>query len=172
MRIVRIYPDIVSIVWGNDRPAPRDFNIKVHPLKFAGEKWLNKIHALRELLIAARCDAMVVTSLTEIAYILNLRGNDIPYLPVFKSYLIVTQREIYLYMDRKKENMSIKLHLKSVDCYNENCVRYFFRYFYAKVIFRLKFLHLQGEGLRSLFQRSQNLPTKVAKSSVAGFHIF
>ena len=56
---------------------------------------------------------MIVTSLTEIAYLLNLRGMDIPFIPVFKSYLIVTHREIILYLHQAKLTMSTNLHLKS-----------------------------------------------------------
>lgn len=84
LQLVKINRNLVDIVWADARPAPTDFQIKVHPLKYAGERWISKIGTLRSNLSAMNCDAMVVTSLTEIAYILNLRGNDIPYTPVFK----------------------------------------------------------------------------------------
>ena len=42
------------MIWGDKRPEPRDFTIKVHPLAYAGEKWDNKVEALRESLKAVR----------------------------------------------------------------------------------------------------------------------
>jgi len=53
-------------------------------INITGEKWETKINKLRSNITSMRADGMIVTSLTEIAYILNLRGNDIPFIPVFK----------------------------------------------------------------------------------------
>lgn len=111
------------MVWGENRPKTRDFPVRVHHLEYAGEKWESKVEALRESLPAARVEAIIVTSLTEIAYLLNLRGSDIPYIPVFKAFLIVSQRELILFIDRHKVAMGMKLHLKSEPCFNEKCVQ-------------------------------------------------
>ncbi len=67
-----------------DRPAPTAGTIFVQPLFFAGEKWQTKIMSLRSRLVETRSDAIIVTSLTEIAYLLNLRSNDLAHTPVFK----------------------------------------------------------------------------------------
>lgn len=83
IRLVRLNENFVDNIW-TDRPAESMAPIKVHPLKYAGEKWQTKIKALREQLQKDNCDAMVVTSLTEIAYLLNLRGEDFQYTPIFK----------------------------------------------------------------------------------------
>lgn len=64
-------------------------------MKYAGERWISKIGTLRSNLSALNCDAMVVTSLTEIAYILNLRGNDIPYTPVFKVKFKILKKFVF-----------------------------------------------------------------------------
>lgn len=122
LKLTMVTRNLVDMVWGDSRPRSRHFKIQVHPMVYAGEKWQNKIRALRDSLNAARCDAMIVTSLTEIAYILNLRGKGIPYLPVFKSYLLVTQREIILYVDQTKISVGVQIHLKA-PCFNENCVQ-------------------------------------------------
>jgi len=39
---------------------------------------------------ANKCDALVVTSLDEVAWLLNLRGNDVPCNPIFLAYILVT----------------------------------------------------------------------------------
>lgn len=75
--------NLIDMVW-SDRPPLNSAIIKVHPLEHAGERWQSKLNTLRGKLIEDHCDAMIVTSLTEIAYLLNLRGNDLPFTPVFK----------------------------------------------------------------------------------------
>lgn len=83
IRLVRLSENLVDNIW-TDRPSDSTAPIKVHPLEYAGEKWQSKLKTLRQQLIADSCDAIIITSLTEIAYLLNLRGEDFRYTPVFK----------------------------------------------------------------------------------------
>lgn len=87
LSLIRVKNNLVDLVWTTNRPEPRQFSIKVHPQIYAGEKCQSKLQRLRKALLTYEVDAMVVTSLTEIAYLLNLRGFDIPYIPVFKVRL-------------------------------------------------------------------------------------
>lgn len=87
IQLIRLNQNLVDCVWKNTnvvRPEPNTNVVQVQALTYAGETWQSKVHALRERLAIDRCDAIVITSLTEIAYLLNLRGNDVPYTPVFK----------------------------------------------------------------------------------------
>ncbi|KAL5272992.1 XPNPEP2 family protein [Megaselia abdita] len=121
--LVRINNNLVDLIWGDERPPASTYTIKVHEMRLAGEKWEHKIGRLRHILKNDGCDAMVVTSLTEIAYLLNIRGKDIPYTPVVKGYLLVTIKEIIFYTSPEKVAMDGQLHLKSEPCYNDNCVQ-------------------------------------------------
>lgn len=71
------------MIWTN-QPAPSNFTISVQERQFAGDKWEDKVEELRLKLQTFSCDAIIVTSLTEIAYLLNIRGMDIPYTPVVR----------------------------------------------------------------------------------------
>ncbi|XP_053682697.1 xaa-Pro aminopeptidase ApepP [Sabethes cyaneus] len=123
IKLIRIQRNLVDLVWGPLKPAPKSNSIKVHPVRFAGERWDSKVNKLRSNLTALRCDAIIITSLTEVAYVLNLRGSDIPYTPVFKAYLIVSNREIILYTNRTHMNTGLMNHLKSHNCHNLHCVQ-------------------------------------------------
>lgn len=46
-----------------------------------GKKWEDKVAEVRAEMIKAGADMLVVTALDEVAWLLNLRGNDIPYNP-------------------------------------------------------------------------------------------
>lgn len=123
LKLVRVNSNLVDMIWDPDRPEPPKHHvIEVQPRDFAGEKWEDKVHELRRHLTHLGCDAMVVTSLTEIAYLLNIRGIDIPYTPVVKSFVIVSHDDIFFYVDHAKISINIDLHLRT-DCYNENCVK-------------------------------------------------
>lgn len=87
IRLIRLNENFIDNIW-TDRPSESTAPIKVHPLEYAGEKWQSKIKTLRKQLQLDNCDAMIVTSLTEIAYLLNLRGGDFRYTPVFKVHLL------------------------------------------------------------------------------------
>lgn len=50
----------------------------------------------------AKAEAMLVTAIDEVAWVLNLRGADVDYNPVFVSYLLVTPGETTLYVDPQK----------------------------------------------------------------------
>jgi len=89
LKLVKINTNLVDHIWGSERPeTPKNQVIKVHEKRYAGEKWQDKVKELRKRLAHLGCDAMVVTSLTEVAYLLNIRGTDIPYTPVVKVGLL------------------------------------------------------------------------------------
>uniref|UniRef100_A0A336MES5 CSON010922 protein n=1 Tax=Culicoides sonorensis TaxID=179676 RepID=A0A336MES5_CULSO len=110
--LLSVENNLVDNIWTKDRPEPRQFSVKVYPQLYAGEKWQSKLQRLRKALKSHDADAMVITSLTEIAYLLNLRGYDIPYIPVFKAYMLVTSSTAYLYTNKAKITLGIELHLK------------------------------------------------------------
>jgi Xaa-Pro aminopeptidase len=68
----------------------------------------------------------VVSSLTEIAYLLNLRGGDYRYIPVFRAFLIVSHYEILLYTNRARISIEAQImlnfDLKTNSCFKEKCV--------------------------------------------------
>lgn len=123
LRFNHVNRNLIDMIWGKSRPLSHGHHIQVHPTIYSGEKWENKVSTLREKLHEHRCDAIVLTSLTEIAYLLNLRGKDIPFVPVFKSYMIVSHREIILYTNQTKVGVGVNLFLKTENCFSEKCVQ-------------------------------------------------
>lgn len=57
---------------------------------YIGKEWPEKIDEVREKMSEKKAVGLVVTALDEIAWLLNLRGSDISYNPVFFAYVIVT----------------------------------------------------------------------------------
>lgn len=57
----------------------------------------------------------LITSLSAIAYVLNLRGQDIPFNPLFQAYLFITQTRCILFVDAVKVDLSVSSYLKTLN---------------------------------------------------------
>ena len=82
-------PDFLSPLW-RGRPVIPATPIITLGRDITGESSIERIAALREALAAKECDAMLVTALDEVAWLLCVRGNDVEFNPVVISYLVVT----------------------------------------------------------------------------------
>ncbi|ORY69496.1 metallopeptidase family M24 [Pseudomassariella vexata] len=100
--LVPIPDNLVDAVWASERPArPSEAVIHLDD-KYAGKDVKYKLTDLRKELEKRKSLGFVVSMLDEIAWLFNLRGNDIPYNPVFFSYAIVTADKATLYVDASK----------------------------------------------------------------------
>ncbi len=95
---VVVVDDVLDPLW-EGRPASPFSQIREIPVQIAGKKRKDKIAEMRELMAEKGTDAMVITTLDDIAWVTNLRGRDLPYTPVFYSYLIITSDEVLLFTD-------------------------------------------------------------------------
>ncbi len=85
--------DLVDAVWP-DRPALSDR--PVWELTGCGLSREEKLAKLREKMAAADAAYLLLTSLTEIAWALNLRGGDVACTPVFLSFLLIGREDAQL----------------------------------------------------------------------------
>ena len=89
--IVVDVPDLLEELW-NDRPACPVTPITTLDVEcFGGIPRAEKIDWLRSWMLEKGCDKMLISSLDEIAWLLNVRGSDIDYNPLVISYLVVSQ---------------------------------------------------------------------------------
>ena len=85
--------DLVDAVWP-DRPALSDR--PVWELTGCGLSREEKLAKLREKMAAEDAAYLLLTSLTEIAWVLNLRGGDVACTPVFLSFLLIGREDAQL----------------------------------------------------------------------------
>ena len=93
--------DPVGSVW-KDRPGMPAGAVFEHSLEYTGRSRKEKIALLRSEMNKIGADWHFVSSLDDIAWILNLRGSDIAYNPVFVSYLLIGKNRVVLMVDRQK----------------------------------------------------------------------
>lgn len=83
-------PDLIDAIW-QDRPAVPAAPIITLDESTVGMTRAEKIFWLREWLSSSGADFILLSTLDEIAWILNVRGGDIEYSPLVFSYLLVGQ---------------------------------------------------------------------------------
>ncbi|MDH8701424.1 Xaa-Pro aminopeptidase [Dysgonomonadaceae bacterium PH5-43] len=88
-------------IW-NNRPAIPENKAFIIPKSFTGESTKSKIARVLSELKKVNCNTTLLASLDTIAWLCNLRGNDINYNPVAVSYAIVSEKETVLFINPKK----------------------------------------------------------------------
>jgi Xaa-Pro aminopeptidase len=103
---IRTDIDPYDTIW-TDRPSlPKD-KVFIQPLEFAGESTSSKVERIRDAYHKNKADGLLVSMLDEVAWTLNLRGNDIEYNPVFVSYLLICDNSVTLYTKKDKLNQEV-----------------------------------------------------------------
>jgi len=112
--LVAIAENLVDKVWGEKKPARPNEAVMVLGQEYAGKTFQGKVEELRKELDKKKAAGFVVSMLDEVAWLFNMRGNDIPYNPVFFSYALVTPTTVTLYIDESKLPENGKPHLGGV----------------------------------------------------------
>ncbi|CAJ2631626.1 unnamed protein product [Trifolium pratense] len=107
--------NLVDEIWKEVRPEPPNKPVRVHDLKYAGLDVASKLSSLRSELVKAGSSAIIISALDEIAWLLNLRGSDIPHSPVVYAYLIVEIDGATLFIDDSKVTEEVDGHLKKAN---------------------------------------------------------
>ncbi|MCF0178949.1 MAG: aminopeptidase P family protein [Bacteroidales bacterium] len=104
---LRIDIDPYEEIW-EDRPSVPMGKAFIQEMEFAGESASSKISRLRKELSG---NAILASTLEEVAWMLNLRGNDVLYTPFLVSYLLVTPEKATLYIKKEKLTDEVKKYL-------------------------------------------------------------
>ena len=102
--------DPAEVLWEN-RPAIPNNPVEIQPLELTGMEAKDKIALVRRNMKENVCEALVISQLDEVAWLLNLRGTDVHCNPVFVSYVIVTEDECILFINPDKVSTEVKEHL-------------------------------------------------------------
>ena len=107
--------NLIDLVWGDEQPPRPQEPVLILPESHAGQSVGDKLNELRQELAKKQAAGFVVSMLDEIAWLFNLRGSDIPYNPVFFSFVIITPDSTTLYVDDSKLDDDCRAHLARND---------------------------------------------------------
>ena len=87
--------DLVDQFW-EDRPKLSEEPAFILEEKYAGESVADKLKRIREVMKEEGADIHILTTLDDICWTLNMRGNDIDFFPMVLSYAVITMDEMLL----------------------------------------------------------------------------
>ena len=103
--------DLAPSFWIN-RPKAKISQVYALDVKYAGLSTKEKIEALIPKIKAENADRLLTSDLAEIAWLLNLRGSDISYCPVFKAFMLIgSDGSAVLFTDKIRFNNEVAEYL-------------------------------------------------------------
>ena len=100
--------DLIKPIWTEGRPAIPSDKLYPYSADFAGETVESKLARMRDRLKSkvesqkSKDYALIVSALDEIAWLLNIRGNDVEYNPVVISYVVLEADKCTLFVNPEK----------------------------------------------------------------------
>lgn len=107
---ILLCPDPMNEIW-EDRPAMPEAPAFIYDIKYAGVSSTDKIAAIRKELKKTGASSVILPSLDEIAWTLNLRGSDVHCNPVIVSYLLITEKEVIYFISPEKITKEVQTYL-------------------------------------------------------------
>ncbi len=106
--------DLIDKIW-DDRPKLSYEKAFLLDMKYSGESSGSKLSRLRETMKQKGVNTHIIATLDDIAWLFNIRGDDVKYNPVVLSYCIVTLDKAFLFIDENKLNDEILKHLNDLE---------------------------------------------------------
>lgn len=104
--------DLIGDLW-EDRPEIPKGPMFTHDIKYAGKSRVEKLSEVREEMKNKGANYYILTSLDDIAWLLNIRGADVPNNPIVIANVIVAEHKCYLFIDSCKVPALVKLELEA-----------------------------------------------------------
>lgn len=98
---IRYEEDLIDRIW-KDRPGLSEKKAFDLPEKYAGESVTSKLSRIREEMKKHEASRHLLTTLDDICWTMNIRGNDIEFFPLVLSYALITMEEVILYIPEGK----------------------------------------------------------------------
>ncbi len=108
--------DLIDEVW-TDRPALSEKPAFKLDEKYAGESAESKINRIREYMKNCGATYHTVTTIDDICWTLNMRGDDIEFFPLVLSYMVVTMDKVDLYIDENKLTDEMKKEFNEINVF-------------------------------------------------------
>ena len=110
--VLKMNQDLIGDLW-EDRPEIPKGSLFTHDVKYAGKSRVEKLNEVREEMKNKGANYYILTSLDDIAWLLNIRGADVPNSPVVIANVIVAEHKCYLFIDSCKVPPLVKLELEA-----------------------------------------------------------
>ncbi len=107
--------DLISPLWTENRPAIPTSLLYEYEEKYTGESVESKLARVRKALEERHCQALVISALDEIGWLLNIRGKDVDYTPCLISYVVVEMQKCTIFVAPNKLDDAARAYLQRID---------------------------------------------------------
>lgn len=116
--------DLLTEVWDKRKSLPNE-KIFILEDKYTGKSYKEKVKEIRKVLKEKGADYNIISSLDDIAWIYNFRGDDVQHNPVALSFTVISEKKASLYINKNKLNEEAKKYFKD----NKVEVKGYFQFF-------------------------------------------
>ena len=116
--------DLLAEVWDKRKALPNE-KIFILEDKYTGKSYKEKVKEIRKVLKEKGADYNIISSLDDIAWIYNFRGEDVQHNPVALSFTVISEKKASLYINKNKLNEEAKKYFKD----NKVEVKGYFEFF-------------------------------------------
>ncbi|WP_252223407.1 MULTISPECIES: aminopeptidase P family protein [unclassified Clostridium] len=113
--------DLIEEIWDNKPELPKE-KAFLHDIKYCGKSAKEKIEEVRVEMKKMGAESYIISSLDDIAWLYNIRGNDVKDTPVVLAYAVVNEEKATLYIDKNKLSNEDQIKLNNegikIDEYN------------------------------------------------------
>lgn len=102
--------DLLDNIW-NERPKIPATEVFIHEVQYTGYSCAEKLELVRQEMKKIGANSYVITALGSIAWLFNVRGDDILFNPLVVSYAFVTETQAYLFVDPERLSPSVVSYL-------------------------------------------------------------
>ncbi|GAA3663084.1 aminopeptidase P family N-terminal domain-containing protein [Asaccharospora irregularis] len=99
--------DLIDSIW-KDRPVLSEEPAFELGVEYAGETVASKLNRIRQYMKECGATTHILTTLDDICWTLNIRGNDIEFFPLVLSYAVITMDKMVVYINEAKLSDEIK----------------------------------------------------------------
>ena len=103
--------DLVGLIWDDRPPLPTE-RVWIMEEKYSGKSTAEKLADVRAEMEKAGASLHLLTSLYDIAWLLNVRGGDIHYVPVVLSYLALGKEDCLWFVQKEILTPALSAYLK------------------------------------------------------------
>lgn len=159
-KIIRTDLDFISEIWTSNRPKLPEDKVFILDQKYSGQSFEDRLKIVRAMMKQRGVDHYFIGALEDIAYLFNLRGNDITDTPVFISFALITEDRVNLFIDAKKLDSEV---LNYLDANNVEVFEYESIYDKVREIPGKSVVYMDGARTNVLIYQKLNRNVRVKK---------
>lgn len=106
--------NLIDRIW-SDQPAKPIGKVALHDVRYAGKSAVEKIEQIQSIISGQKSDYTILTDPASLAWLFNIRGNDVIHNPLALGFAIIAANETpIIFMEDQKLSVDVKAYLQDI----------------------------------------------------------